>query len=45
MEDKLIEIFRQSGFTLKQAIESIPYDLVDVTGEHSLTKTYVCEAI
>ena len=44
-ESELIEVFRKSGFELKHAVESIPYDLFGITGEHSVTKTYVCEAI
>ena len=44
-EGHLIEIFAQAGFALEKTFASIPYDLVDVTGEHSVTKTYVCRAI
>jgi ubiquinone/menaquinone biosynthesis C-methylase UbiE len=44
-EGELINLFRQSGFKVKLATESIPYDLIEVTGEHSVTKTYVCEVV
>ena len=44
-ESELVDVFRKSGFQLRHAIESIPYDLFEITGEHSVTKTYICEAI
>ena len=44
-EDQLTDVFRKSGFGVTKVIESIPYDLFEVTGEHSTTRTYVCEAI
>jgi ubiquinone/menaquinone biosynthesis C-methylase UbiE len=44
-ETQLVEVFRQAGFKIRHVLKSIPYDLVQVTGEHSVTKTYVCEAI
>ena len=44
-EKHLIEMFVQSGLKVRQTIGSIPYDLIDVTGEHSETKTYVCEVV
>jgi len=44
-ESELIDVFRKSGFEVRQVLESIPYDLFQVTGEHSVTKTYVCEAV
>jgi len=44
-ESELIDVFRKSGFQLRHSVRSIPYDLFEVTGEHSVTKTYVCEAV
>jgi ubiquinone/menaquinone biosynthesis C-methylase UbiE len=44
-ETHLTAMFEQAGFKIRRVLESIPYDLVSVTGEHSITKTYVCEGI
>jgi ubiquinone/menaquinone biosynthesis C-methylase UbiE len=44
-EGQLLEVFSDARLRLRQTFESIPYDLVEVTGEHSVTKTYVCEVI
>jgi ubiquinone/menaquinone biosynthesis C-methylase UbiE len=42
-ERELLDVFRQNGLTFRRVIDSLPYDLIHVTGEHSRTKTYVCE--
>jgi ubiquinone/menaquinone biosynthesis C-methylase UbiE len=44
-ETHLTNMFRDAGFKVRQTFESIPYDLILVTGEHSVTRTYVCEAV
>lgn len=42
-ESHLRDVFKEVGLEVRCVINSIPYDLVQVTGEHSSTKTYVCE--
>jgi ubiquinone/menaquinone biosynthesis C-methylase UbiE len=44
-ENHLCDVFNEAGLVVKRVIESIPYDLVKVTGEHSTTKTYLCEVM
>ena len=44
-EGHLLELFREAKLQVRQSFESIPYDLIDVTGEHSASKTYLCEVI
>jgi len=42
-ENHLCSLFSKVGLTVRQVIDSIPYDLAHVTGDHSSTRTYVCE--
>jgi len=44
-EKQLTHVFHESGLRVRRAIENIPYDLIHITGEHSTTKTYVCEVV
>jgi len=44
-EGHLLEIFREARLRVRKTFASIPYDLVDVTGEHSVARTYVCEIV
>ncbi|MEN9935460.1 MAG: hypothetical protein RLZZ387_2039 [Chloroflexota bacterium] len=42
-EQELRELFAQSGLAVAYEYESIPYDLGDVLGEPTVTRTFVCE--
>lgn len=42
-ESHLRDVFKQAGLEVRRVFDSIAYDLVNVTGDHSSTKTYVCE--
>ena len=42
-ESHLRDVFKEIGLEVRRVVNSIPYDLVQVTGEHSSTKTFVCE--
>lgn len=42
-ERELYELICQSGLVVRHVLDSIPYNLKDVLGESTTTKTYVCE--
>jgi ubiquinone/menaquinone biosynthesis C-methylase UbiE len=42
-ENHLCTLFDKAGLKVRRVMESIPYDLAHVTGEHSSTRTYLCE--
>jgi ubiquinone/menaquinone biosynthesis C-methylase UbiE len=41
-EPELIAIFNQNGLKIESSVESIPYDLENILGEKTLTKTFLC---
>jgi SAM-dependent methyltransferase len=42
-ESELRRIAEQSGLAIRHTLASLPYDLFEELGEHTVTKTYVCE--
>ena len=42
-ESELLELFADSGLQVRRILENITYDLHSVLGEHTTTRTYVCE--
>jgi len=44
-EDELLNLMSQNGLSVQYKLDSIPYDLSDILGEHTLNRTYVCKVI
>lgn len=44
-EDELTGLFAQNRLAVRHVLRSIPYDLNDILGEPTVTKTYVCQAL
>ena len=42
-ESHLQDVFKGAGLAVRRVFNSIPYDLAHLTGDHSCTKTYLCE--
>lgn len=42
-EAEFVRSLEESGFSIKGVIDSLPYDLDDVLGEPTVTKTFICE--
>lgn len=44
-EDELLNLMSQNGLSAQYKLDSIPYDLSDILGEHTLNRTYLCKII
>ena len=44
-EDELLSRFHEAGLFVRHVLDSLPYDLQSVLGEHTYTRTYVCEIV
>ncbi|MBI3601166.1 MAG: class I SAM-dependent methyltransferase [Nitrospinae bacterium] len=44
-EDELLNLMSQNGLSAQYKLDSIPYDLSDILGEHTLNRTYVCKVV
>lgn len=43
-EKEFIRLVEACGFVVREVIDSLPYDLSDVLGEPTFTRTFICEA-
>lgn len=43
-ESELRRLFSENNLKVRHEYTSVPYDLFDVLGEHTITRTFVCEA-
>lgn len=43
-EKEFIRLVEACGFAVREVIDSLPYDLSDVLGEPTITRTFICEA-
>ncbi len=42
-EEELYHLLKQNGLVVQNCMESVPYNLESVLGEHTVTKTYLCK--
>lgn len=44
-EQEILDLFQENGLVVQLVVNSIPYDLKNILGENTFTKTYLCRVL